>query len=76
MIDFDDQARLWAVANVRRYKRTLPLPCGHGGGGEKLAYETCVTCAWELGRREGHVEAGAYLTYKEAMAELQVMVRG
>jgi hypothetical protein len=62
--------RLWAVANVRRRSETRPAPKCHDSLTSGIEVG-CMACALELGRREGHVEAGAWLTHEEAMAEIR-----
>ena len=70
----DDAAgRAWAVANVRRNGKDSRT-CGHDGLLTPGIESGCVQCAHELGRREGQVEAGAYLTSDEAFSELRARI--
>jgi hypothetical protein len=63
-ITVNNPCRQWALDNVRRAERPKPI-CGHWADGAEIRPGICVACAYELGRREGHVEAGAYYTHAE-----------
>ena len=52
--------RRWALANVARFEDRRR--CGHNSLLDLEHELTCVQCAIELGRRRGHLEAGAFLT--------------
>jgi hypothetical protein len=69
--------RMWALANVRHAhdRRT----CNHTGlvnvTGVSWEEGQCLDCIRELGRREGHAEAGAYYTHREAMRRVRRHIR-
>lgn len=60
--------RRWAFAQASQHRTPDPFPCGHSPGWEA---ETCVHCAYEMGRRVGHAEAGAYATMDEVMQRVR-----
>lgn len=67
-IRVSDPNRQWALDRVARSKEfAKPCDCWK---------PECVQCAYELGRRVGHVEAGAYYTHDEAFAYLDSSVFG
>jgi hypothetical protein len=58
-------------AHLARLTRELaePLrkrPCGH----EAMLPETCVHCAYEIGRRAGRAELGDYVSHEDAMKQV------
>lgn len=62
----DTARRQWALANVKERQETARWCTEHG-----RFEEDCVQCAYELGRRAGHIEAGAYYTSEEVFGDLR-----
>lgn len=61
-----DDIRHKVLEHLRTYKDTRT--CEHDDLHQEV---TCTSCAFEMGRRSGHVEAGAYWTLKEVIARLR-----
>ena len=57
--------RLWALDNVARLPKRRECQCYR---------DDCVDCAKEIGRRIGHVEAGARESHEDAMRMLREFI--
>lgn len=62
-----DAERRDRVEYVRRNGRGDERHCGHE---DLVSHPDCVECAYDLGKRSGHAEAGAYYTWAEVKAKL------
>lgn len=59
--------RLDRCEHSRVYGRGDERRCGHPN---LVEHPECAECAFDLGKRSGHAEAGAYYTWAEVRARL------